>query len=456
MLAMKRLFTLIMFVQGHIVFAQTLFSLRPYIGIQTPFSQVVNNQTGINTFNNNTININIDYSIFLDVNFKNKSKLSVGYTNWGINGTQFDVSIPKPSRSNNFKQASITFGLTENIHKIQLRYAHQLLNLPLVRRSKHRDFAINDLAKPCFLIKPFVGFGLDAVNSNIQTGLYPSPLPFEFFGDTIKNLVADIHRLNKKGVSLQVGFDLQFKRKGRESIALTICYNQGLIALNNYGISYYLRSDRMSGKTYYTTIKSMASSLSANLSFPIQLYSRNDVSESLLNEQTYFLKAKQGVDRITVKKNYRKRNILVGINGWSVPLSLVIGGRVGYLIADNFVMGVEIRHSQLKQDDLIFKSTTVEQGLGVIGRYYFAAKKIAPFLQTGVSLGSYRFYNVSGGRPSYKYNTSYIHLLPGISIQALKSLKVDLGIQLENNSRQSGTLNNLTPHIGLHYTWLQP
>lgn len=444
--------TILLFVQGLSASAQIIFSLRPYAGIQFPFAKIEDNTAGVHTFKNNQLNLSADYSLFLEANIRGKSRLLLGYTNWGMNGTQFDILHPQPSSSNNPKAASVTWGLSENIHKLQLRYAHRLTRIALFAK-KRTDLSSTTITPSGFnlYIEPFMGVSADFVNPATATGRYLFPIPLEFYGDTINNIAADIVRTRKQGFSLQTGINFQFAYRGKDRLALTLYYNQGLARLNNYEVIYYISSERMPGEYYHTLVSSRASTFGINLSYPIRLWTVGK-GQAVSTENSESVNSNRDEPQKPLKtKDYRKNTFLAGINAFVFSSSLA-AARAGYFVANNFLLGLEAYYIHSRQDDLFYTSTTTNRGIGLIGRYYVGTKKVAPFLQAGFFAGDYNFDDITGGRLSRKYNTTFVHLFPGVSIRVWGPVKLDVGVQFVDDRRRSGPLDDLLPHIGLHYT----
>jgi len=443
------LLTLFLLAHGISSHAQAVFSLRPQLGMQTPLAGIEDNSSGVGTFRINRINLNPDYGLFLEARLRERTRLSLGYTNWGVNGVQFVIRSPLPSLTNNPKAVSSVYGLAENVHRIQFRYARTLFVIPVLA-GRERQLSANVPDRRISLhIEPMLGLSVDFINPSIRDGLYPSPLPLEMARDTIRDIVTNVRRINRRGISVQTGISLQLINRNRESFALSVLYTQGLVVLNRYDISYYISSSRLPGRTYQSTAASRATSFSVNFSYPVRLYADKKARQSDTPPPVPYIA--DPPDQVIRKRNYRRGEVLVGANGLPLASSVTAGLRLGYFVGNRLLIGLEANHSRSEQNGFFYKSVTTARGAGLIGRYYVTSGRVAPFLQAGLLWGDYEFRDVAGGRRSERYNTTYAHLLPGVSIQIWQRLKLDTGLQFVNDTQKRGKLNDLIPHVGLHY-----
>ncbi len=75
--------------------------------------------------------------------------------------------------------------------------------------------------------------------------------------------------------------------------------------------------------------------------------------------------------------------------------SFNLSPRVGFFVVDNFVIGAEVFYGFAKQDDFIFQGDVVIDevktntiGGGPFFRYYFQTKRVLPFVEAGLIIGT--------------------------------------------------------------------
>jgi hypothetical protein len=465
---MKTKFVIVclLLVQHMFCAAQVVFSLRPYVGLQGAFSKVEDKNTAVSTFKNNRFDItNVDYSLFLEAKVS-KSVFSIGYTNWAIDGIKFTLRLPEPSNTRGEGPRS-SHGLQNDHQRIMFRYGRELKSFPIFQRIKP-SYAKKSLAEKLLRLEGFVGAGISLTKKpNYDKKVYPG-LPNEFAGDTIRDIIY-VDRLNPQALLLQAGLTLHWVKNQKDRLAITLYYNQGIGALTQYRVEYYLASLTMPGRAYNTPLSSRGTSLGINLSYPITFYRSDKYKIAPVvapSDENAVLYRKDTVatlyqkDSVISRKNnasrkYADKKISVGVNGSrfgsKISSTTTFNLRVGYFLSTKFMIGLEGYHSQSMIDDILAVSDTQEKGLGIFGRYYLGNKRLRFFMEIAALRGQHSYNEEKPASSSRKYNTTFIQLVPGMSVRVWKSLSLELGLRLSDDRQSYYGLDVFAPQIGIQY-----
>lgn len=172
--------------------------------------------------------------------------------------------------------------------------------------------------------------------------------------------------------------------------------------------------------------------LAISMSFQVQrAYAQKVTSDQ---SQTTF---HAGSWQLGVKEGYGRGVLLDNKNSLQL--------HAGYFLIKQLAVGLNATWSKEWQGDFGYKDLSA----GPYVRYQFTNTWISPFIDASYQIGKRSADNFPGDNPSISMQST--QLTPGLSIEVIKSLRLDLSYRLEWVYLSSNTQSFGQPQIGLTY-----
>nr|WKN38959.1 hypothetical protein K4G66_09620 [Tunicatimonas sp. TK19036] len=262
--------------------AQSLH-LVPHFNLLYPTSRLVDNDQGYSTFGSrNFKHSSGNFGVFAEYQSKQRWRLASGITIGGI-GLGYKISYRNPgayiSRSDqgmgvigDFYRVPLLFIYTwKDVHLFQLR---NFRKIPKRRRPEAVDESI--FYALLFKVQPIVGASVNYIGALSRWG---EP------GDTLNNHLSShyfeidrpVKQLRTVNVSFTAGVRFQFYSFGKDRLALTVLYHQGLRDMLEMDVQYTIDGS----DPYRSIVRTRGSGLSVTLSYPIQIFNFNKQEREL-------------------------------------------------------------------------------------------------------------------------------------------------------------------------------
>ncbi|WP_018344618.1 outer membrane beta-barrel protein [Cytophaga aurantiaca] len=224
------------------VTAQTYVTLTPMLGLNRCFAKFDGGDKP-DLFKNNASNHQIIFGGLIDYH-KNKFIFSTGYlyNHAGYAYSIKSVGHQADSGSWGYKHSSANQGWT-----IPLRVSYYL-------------FKTNG---------KFINFKLDMFGGIAIDHFSPRPFSTATYSNAHVETKSTYKTINQYGVSANIGLTFQFLHRGKESIALTFYYNQGLTKYESIRLNYTTLEDN---RSYQSNLITRGTSFGILLSYPIKIW----------------------------------------------------------------------------------------------------------------------------------------------------------------------------------------
>ena len=224
------------------VMSQTYFTLTPIVGLKRCFAKFDGGDKP-DFFKNNASNKQIVLGVLLEYH-KNKFTYSAGYL---YNHAGYAYSI----KSEGHPSDSGSWGYSHSS-------ANQGWSIPL--RASYSIFKTNG---------KFINFKLDMFGGIAIDHFSPRIDSINTYINNNVSTKSTYKTINQYGVSANVGLTFQFLHRGKESIALTFYYNQGLTQYESIRLNYTTLADN---KSYQSNLITRGTSFGILLSYPIKIW----------------------------------------------------------------------------------------------------------------------------------------------------------------------------------------
>lgn len=228
--------------------AQTYFTVTPVLGIGTSFSKIKSDDSF--SAKNNFASFFTRYGFLLNFH-KNKIGLSSGIT------LSRSLNVNFSNKNNIFLNSIYVFAVP-----IILSYDSKEFNLFYIKNNRpfmedEEGNVKSNFFLMSFKLRPFAGLNVDYTDRLSQ-----DTITNKGYTETLQYTL-----LNNNGLSAIFGFTVQFLQKGKERLALSFYFNQGLTKYLNAN---YIYTENNSSQT--TNIVSKGTYISVGLSYPIKVW----------------------------------------------------------------------------------------------------------------------------------------------------------------------------------------
>ncbi len=220
--------------------------------MQEGWGSVRQNNRSALTFSPNTFNPSIDLGVLLELRWKSRLSTSVGFS-YGIADISYSATFPQPRKAVISPVQQISFGV-------------QLFRIPLLF-----GYRVGGKSEEYYIQPAYKGVRLELlagpVLNNATTftdSLFNMDNTF-MAGDRITIKQTDCI-VNKFGLSVMAGARLHYVKRGKERLALTVYFNQGITTHIESNINYTLNE-----VPYFTQMATRGTAVGVNLLYPIRL-----------------------------------------------------------------------------------------------------------------------------------------------------------------------------------------
>jgi hypothetical protein len=278
-------FILILHLTAPALWGQSLY-LVPHYNLNFPSSRLADNSQGYQTFKSHSFgHFNGHFGIFAEYQSEGQWRIGSGITTGAV-GLGYQLSIDYPGAF---------------VSRFEHRHStnHYFMRVPVLFMYAWKDirlFRLHNYRKPgrmrqpiakdenifyalLFKVQPI--FGL-SINYSGKLNRYDGQ------GSGSENIIQfdnaridrPVKQLRTTNLSAIIGFRLQFYSFGKDRLALTALYHQGLQDVIEINARYTIDGNG----PYYSTIRSRGSGLSLTLSYPIRVFTF-DKEERQLRKQ---------------------------------------------------------------------------------------------------------------------------------------------------------------------------
>lgn len=265
--------------------AQSL-SLIPFYGLQSATCRLADHAEGYASFSARNGMMGANMGLLLEYKSKGAWGVMSGVT-VGVTGMGFKVSYQNLPSGTYMSGINQVHGGHRELNRIPVLGSYtwkkvKLFQLRNFRKlpEKKRSYAVDEslFYLLLFKVQPVFGMNIDYFGQTEQWNTDSTNL-FYTTTDVIK-LYRPVYELRRVNVSAVLGARLQFYHFGKDRLAISILYYQGLRDLLEMSLDYSVAEE-----AYHSSIRTRGGGLSVTLSYPIRLFNFDKEARELQQSQ---------------------------------------------------------------------------------------------------------------------------------------------------------------------------